>query len=178
MAEIDWRHLALYTLAFYIPLAPFAYKFARDERNGRIAAIARAGLLYVFVFLWIAGGSFILYGIGIVFERPTESCGIGCIEPGSGHWESPNPAILILGLVSILTAWWLGRAVEGIYERLNSRAALDPKRIAEGQKEIERLFKQMSEPLKIQELTPLPYVPPEGQKKKVDEVRADATKEK
>ena len=177
MAEIDWRHLALYTLVFYIPLAPFAYKFARDERNGRLAAIARAGLLYVLVFLWVVGGAFVVYGLGMVFDRIDQSCGIGCIEPGSGHWQGPNFGLLLFGLGFILAAWWLGRAMEWMQGWLSDAAAKDPKRIAEGQEEMERLFRRMSEPLKIQELTPLPYVPPKCQKKKVDQEGGDTTKE-
>lgn len=176
MVEVDWGHLALYALGFYVLLAPFAYKFARDKGNRRIMAVMFAGLLYVLIFLWVAGGSLTLYGVGMVFDRPAKSCGIGCIEPSAGHWEAPNFSILILGLAIILAAWWLGRAMEKLQERLCARAALDPKSIAESREAMKQIIKQMSEPLKIQKFTPLPYVPPEKRKKKINRERTDVTK--
>jgi hypothetical protein len=128
LIAIDWRHLALYALAVYFPFAPFAYKFARDEGNRHAAAVARIALLYVVFFLWIAGGSISLYGLGMVFDRPAESCGIGCIEPGSAHRETPKGEFLVLGLVLILAAWWLGRVFEKLQGWLSARAASGPRR--------------------------------------------------
>lgn len=176
MVEVGWGRLALYALCFYIPLAPFAFMSAREEGNRIAVAITRTVVLYAFVFLWIAGGSFILYGIGMAFGSPAESCGIGCVEPASGHWETPNLTILILGLAFIAIAWWLGRAAENIFQRLNARAALDPKRDAELREALQQTLKKMSEPLVIKAMEPLPDVPPGEQKKKVAGERTGVAK--
>jgi hypothetical protein len=123
MGEIDWTHLGLYSLVFYVPIAPFAYKFARDKAVGRAAALAISASAYVLVFLWIAGGSLAVFGMGMAFDRPGGSCGIGCIDPAEGHWQMPNFKFLLIGLLLIAAAWWLGKAMETFQEWSSGRAA-------------------------------------------------------
>jgi hypothetical protein len=115
----DWssilRYVALSALGLYVILGPFAYKQARDQGNSRIAAIARAILLFILICLWIAGGGSVVYGIGMAVDRPDESCGIGCIEPGVGHWQAPTLLFVLLGVVLVSAAWFLGKSMERFF---------------------------------------------------------------
>jgi hypothetical protein len=117
--QIDWggivRYVALSVLGLYIILGPFAYKQARDQGNSRIAAITRAILVYILICLWIAGGGSVVYGIGMAVDRPDESCGIGCIDPGEGHWQNPRLLFMLSGVALIAAAWFLGKFMERFF---------------------------------------------------------------
>lgn len=114
--QVDWsgwaRDVALIVLGMCGISSPFAYKFARDEGNSRPVAIFRAIMLFVLLFLWIGGGGIALYGMGMAIERPAESCGIGCVEPGEGHWQPPRIVFLAGGVALMAAAWFLGRLME------------------------------------------------------------------
>lgn len=125
--QMDWSHLALYVLGLYILYAPFAYKFARNEGNSRTAATVRAIALYVLFYLWIVGGASVVSGLGLVFSRPDESCGIGCIEQGEGHWQAPRIQFLLLGVAVMLAAWFLGKLMEWLQGSLIAKRSVRPK---------------------------------------------------
>lgn len=113
--HLNWINIALGILGIYIFYAPFVYKHSRERGSGHAGAAFHAILMYVLFFLWIAGAGDALYGIGMVIDKPAESCGSGCIEDGEGHWEHPKAENLMVGLGLMAAGWIIGKAAEKHY---------------------------------------------------------------
>lgn len=115
---------ALYVLGLFIFYGPFAYKSARDKGFGHIASFGNVILLYLLFYLWLGGGATALRGIGLVFDRPSQSCGSGCIEEGESHWESPEFSLIALGVGMMCAGWFIGKGAERVEENALSRASI------------------------------------------------------
>jgi hypothetical protein len=129
--NIEWgrmaRGIALAVLGLYAIYTPFAYKFARDEGYGRVVALAHVIIFYVLFCLWVAGGASAVYGLGMVIDHPDETCGIGCVVQGDGHWQMPQGAFILLGAILMLVAWFLGKSMERFQYYLKAKYVSDPK---------------------------------------------------
>lgn len=121
--HLDWGELALYALALCFIYIPFAYKFARDAGDGRIVSILHVLILYILVCLWVGAGGLILFGVGMVIDRPDASCGVGCIEAGQAHWGGLKIGSLVLGLGLALAAWLIDKGMGRFIERYRAKRA-------------------------------------------------------
>lgn len=128
---------ALWVLAFFAVFIPFIYVPAIQKKQGHFYAISRVVSLYIFTYLYLGSATLVLYGCGISFDQPDESCGIGCIEGGMSHFIGIRFTLIIVGLASFGFTWWLGRIVESIDESWQEKLA---KRIHHDPDEVKRLF--------------------------------------
>ena len=115
--DLNVGGIAATTFGVYIFLAPFAYKEARDHGRGRFPSAVFTILCYGLLFLWIAGASSALYGVGLVFGTAGHFEGSGGYSPGEAHWEPPHGAFLLAGLGMMTAGWVTGKALEWFQNR-------------------------------------------------------------
>lgn len=112
MMDINWGGFAGSALAVCIFLAPFAYKDRRRKGGSHIRATLDVVLLFGILFLWIAGGNFVLYGLGIVIYKPAQPLGIGGFEPAEARREVVRGMYLLVGIGLIAAGWVIGKVSE------------------------------------------------------------------
>jgi len=66
----------------------------------------------VIVFLWVAGGSITLYGLGIIIDRPAQQLGSGGFLSAETHMETTRVAYVLLGLGLMATGYAIGKMSE------------------------------------------------------------------
>jgi len=107
--DINWGLFAGSALAICIFLGPFMYKERRRKGGSHIRATLDVAMVFVIIFLLIAGGSSVLYGLGIVFDKPAQIFGSGGYEPAETHTEIVRVRYLLLGMGLIGVGWVIGK---------------------------------------------------------------------
>ena len=110
--DINWGGFAGSALAVSIFLGPFAYKDRRRKGGSHFRATLDVALVFGILFLWIAGGSIALYGLGIVIDKPAQPLGSGGVEPAEVHTEIVRGMYLLLGIGLMAAGWVIGKVSE------------------------------------------------------------------
>jgi hypothetical protein len=110
--DISWGGFAGSALAICVFLGPFVYKGRRSKGGSHFRATLDVMLVFMILFLLIAGGSIALYGLGIVIDKPAQQLGSGGYEPAETHSEIVRVKYLLLGVGLIAAGWVIGKISE------------------------------------------------------------------
>jgi hypothetical protein len=110
--NISWGALIGTSIGICIFLGPFAFKDRRSKGGSNIRASIDVICLLGIVFLWVAGGRSLLYGLGIVVDEPPEIDASGGYQSAQTHSEHVRVSYLALGVGFIAAAWFIGKLYE------------------------------------------------------------------
>jgi hypothetical protein len=109
---INWAAFLGSAVAICIFIGPFAYRDRRAEGGTHCQAVLAVVLVFALVFLWIAGASSIIYGIGVVIDNPAQPLGSGGYLSAETHLEPSRAAYILLGLGLMAAAFLIGKVCE------------------------------------------------------------------
>ena len=110
--DINWGAFVGTAIAICICIGPFAYKDRCTKGGTHFRAALDVLLVFVIVFLWVAGGSITLYGLGIIIDSPAQPLGSGGFLPAETHMETAKVAYVLLGLGLMAAGFVIGKMSE------------------------------------------------------------------